>query len=268
MNEPSSEIVVLDDPSALENTPDPVGAVLLACERAKALLELVLENGDIEYLTELKAQATALSIYARQKELGRAAYLAAAEIVRRAERGVAVAIRRGQASGEIETTEEARMRSLGEARAKKAGHDGSADSSSKPRPLDYASRSELSNSEGDIYDLADDVDDDTFEQALAEAREERNLSRANVIRKFRGDPKPSSDRPEHLRGTHHWNPNRIVAQTVRMSGLDDEVAEVLDYSSLDPSSLGVWIADLDKAIKSLNALKRRLKEQHRVHATH
>ena len=40
-------------------------------------------------------------MYTTQKQLGKDAQLAAAEIVRRAERGIGVAIRRGQQNGEI-----------------------------------------------------------------------------------------------------------------------------------------------------------------------
>ena len=56
---------------------------------------------EIERIAEIKSQAEAVRVYSTQKQLGKDAQLAAAEIVRRAERGIGVAIRRGQQTGEI-----------------------------------------------------------------------------------------------------------------------------------------------------------------------
>ncbi|MDO3057020.1 hypothetical protein P5V98_24650, partial [Mycobacteroides abscessus subsp. massiliense] len=41
----------------------------------------------------------------------------------------------------------------------------------------------MTNTHGGIYDLADGVSDEQFEEAITEARAEGNLSRANVARK-------------------------------------------------------------------------------------
>ena len=71
------------------------------CERAKALLEEALEHGQIEQIAEIKSQAEAVRVYTDAKAARPDAQLAAAEIVRRAERGIGVAIRRGQQTGEI-----------------------------------------------------------------------------------------------------------------------------------------------------------------------
>ncbi|WP_055751031.1 hypothetical protein [Frankia sp. AvcI1] len=46
-------------------------------------------------------QAEAIRIYTTSKQLGKDAELSAAEIVRRAERGIGIAIRRGQEAGAI-----------------------------------------------------------------------------------------------------------------------------------------------------------------------
>ena len=80
----------------MERSADPAGFVVQACERAKAWLEEALEHGEIEQIAEIKSQAEAVRVYTAQKQLGKDAQLAAAEIVRRAERGIGLAIRRGQ----------------------------------------------------------------------------------------------------------------------------------------------------------------------------
>ena len=44
----------------------------------------------------------------------------------------------------------------------------------------------------EVYALTDGVSEDEFEDALAEARDEQNLSRANVVRKVTGRPPAST----------------------------------------------------------------------------
>src|SRR5437773_6360281 len=97
----AAELALATDPDVIERSADPVGFVVQACERAKAWLEEALEHGEIEQIAEIKSQAEAVRVYTTQKQLGQDAQLAAAEIVRRAERGMGVAIRRGQQGGQI-----------------------------------------------------------------------------------------------------------------------------------------------------------------------
>jgi hypothetical protein len=102
-----------------------------------------------------------------------------AAILRRAERGLGVAIRGGQSRGEVETLAEARSR---------AGRKQGADSAViKPKPTDFADHSELSGAGGraGIYGVSDGISDGQFEEAISEAKAEGNLSRANVARKCR-----------------------------------------------------------------------------------
>lgn len=160
------------DPSLVEQSADPGTFVVLACERAKDWLEQAVAHGEIDQIVEIKSQAEAIRIYSTQKQLGKDAELAAAEIVRRAERGLGVSIRRGQEEG---TVSPPNARS-GNSRPGKP----------LARPSDYASDSELyggGHGLPGIYDLADDVDDDQFEAALGEAKNEGNLTRTNVAKK-------------------------------------------------------------------------------------
>ena len=97
----AAELALAADPGIVERSADPAGFVVQACERAKAWLQEALEHGEIEQIAEIKSQAEAVRVYTAQKQLGKDAQLAAAEIVRRAERGIGVAIRRGQQNGQI-----------------------------------------------------------------------------------------------------------------------------------------------------------------------
>ena len=99
----AGELALAADPDVMEGSADPAGFVVQACQRAKAWLTEALEHGGIEQIAEIKSQAEAVRVYSAQKQLGKDAQLAAAEIVRRADRGIGVAIRRGQQAGEIST---------------------------------------------------------------------------------------------------------------------------------------------------------------------
>ena len=97
----AADLALAADPGVIERSADPAGFVVQACQRAKAWLTEALEHGEIEQIAELKSQAEAVRVYTAQKQLGKDAQLAAAEIVRRAERGIGVAVRRGQQDGQI-----------------------------------------------------------------------------------------------------------------------------------------------------------------------
>jgi hypothetical protein len=179
----ATELALAPDPAMVERAADPGEFVMAACERAKAWLQEALEHGQIGQIAEARSQAEAVRVYTMQKQLGRDAQLAAAEIVRRAERGIGVAIRRGQEAGEI--------RCRGRHGGRGAGN-GADSTISRPGPADYASITELRGNGAGIYHLTDGVSEEEFEAALAAAKAEDNLSRANVVRQIRDhrDPAP------------------------------------------------------------------------------
>lgn len=170
----SAGLALAADPDVVERCADPAQFVMAACERAGAWLREALEHGEIEQIAEARSQAEAVRMYTAQKQLGKDAQLAATEIVRRAERGIGMAIRKGQQSGEI------RRRGQG-------SRDGQlpADNRRLPSPTDFATGDELSGNGAGIYHMTDGVSDEEFEAVLAEARAQENMSRANIVRKLR-----------------------------------------------------------------------------------
>lgn len=102
--------------------------------------------------------AEAVRVYTMQKQLGKDAQLSASEIVRRAERGIVVAIRRGQENGKIRRQHEH------EGNQHTALGQGVDNRLSKPSPTDYAKSHELSGggNQPGIYDLTDGVSDEDF----------------------------------------------------------------------------------------------------------
>jgi hypothetical protein len=165
------------NPGVIDRAADPAAFIVAACERAKTLLRQALEDGQIEQIAEVKSQAEAVRVYIQQKQLGQEAQLAAAEVVRRAERGIGVAIRRGQERGEI------RRRGQGGGQPPRAIRP--RDDKTMSSPAEFASNSELRGNGAGIYHLTDGVSGADFEAALAVARAEEDLSRSNVVRKLR-----------------------------------------------------------------------------------
>lgn len=173
--------VLVDDPGLIERSADPGEFLVAACERAKVWLREALDHGDIDRIAEMRAQAEAIRVYTMSKELGRDAELAATEIVRRAERGLGLCVRRGQEEGWLA------------ANGKTPGNQYSQDhlgrsiddKSSKmilASPGDYVGDG---GTRSDIYAMTDGVSDAEFDQAVAEARADGNLTRAGLLRKTR-----------------------------------------------------------------------------------
>jgi hypothetical protein len=175
----AADLTLAADPAAMERSADPAAFVVQACERAKAWLTEALEHGEIEQIAEIKSQAEAVRVYTAQKQLGKDAQLAAAEIVRRAERGIAVAIRRGQEDGQI-----AKRGDRGSCGAPGV-HGGNPGGRRGDHLGSPASFFRHGDERADAYAMTDGVSDTEFEDALGGAKAEGNLSRANVVRKVR-----------------------------------------------------------------------------------
>lgn len=158
-------------------------SVITLLERAAQWLAEAVHRGEPGEVAAVKAQLATAAEATKQLGLSKDIQLDAQEMVRRAEYALGKAIRRGQAEGTVETEMEAKRRA-GLERQHGVGY---ADLT-KPRSRDFATHSELSNSQGGIYDLADNADPETFDAALEAAKAEGNLSRANVIRKVKGQP--------------------------------------------------------------------------------
>lgn len=122
-----------------------------------------------------------------------------AEFCRRAERGLGVAIREGQANGTIETRSDVARRGT-MVRERNQGRISDDDLNhfmnevdTKQKLADLVDTQELSNNGCGIYQMTDNVTDEQFDQAIAEAKAEGNLSRANVARKCKAKSKPVID---------------------------------------------------------------------------
>lgn len=147
---------------------DPSQAIERACQRACEWLRSAVDL-PIDVIIETKAQAAAVATFATQKQLGKDAEMAALEVQRRAERGVGLALRREQAAGNV------------------AGQGRRTDRLEDRKPtLPELAQVKHRESLKPMFALADDVTDERFEEVVAEARAEGNLSRDHLVRKVKG----------------------------------------------------------------------------------
>jgi hypothetical protein len=294
-----SDLAVISQPGALDEYADAGAFIIHSCERAKDWLTQCIALGEIDEIVELKSQAEAIRVYTTTKQLGRDAELAAAEIVRRAERGIGVCIRKGQAEGTIAAR----------------GHNHAQNSmttGSEPRlTSEFAKSHELAGggNQPGIYAFTDGVTDEQFDEAIDEAKAEGNLSRANVARKAarkkvdtgNGSPEKvqtardmaaagSTSRQiaehlgyESLGGLRNFlarhgievpadkvfgrtqgrriDSNRIVTAAVEsVIGIGD-LFHAIDYSELDDTQFDYWVRSLTGAIKSLTTLRNNIKKE-------
>lgn len=184
----TTDLSLAADPAVIDRAADPDEYVIQACKRALTWLREALDRGDIDEIAEFKSQAEAVRVYTVQKKLGEDAQMVATEIVRRAERGIGLAIRRGQEGGTIRRPGQ---HSEHPPRSAQAPSDKRSWS-----PTDFASEAELRGNGSGIYHMTDGVSDEAFEEAVTEAKAEGNLSRANVVRKTRQRARRPGTRPD------------------------------------------------------------------------
>lgn len=164
-----SDLAVIDPASALERAADPGEFVVMCLERGKTWLAEALAHGDLDAIVNAKGWAETLRVATVQKQLGLDAELSASELVRRAERALGLGIRAGQEAGGINRANGNRLQGL-------------------KTVTDYVPGGHTIN---EIYAVTDGVPDEQFEQVIAEAKAEKNLTRANVVRKIRGETAPA-----------------------------------------------------------------------------
>lgn len=206
----SGDLVPAANMAALERL-DPLHqelAVTNMLGEARQWLAHAVEATEPRPAAQFKAMVATIAETTKQLGLSKEIQLDAIEMVRRAERGVGVAIRKGQDEGTVRKSGQV------ESRANQHGKVGVSADSDRSSPMEFAPRGELlGNGRANIYGMTDGITDEQFEEAITEAKAENDLTRANVVRKANGQPKPEGNRHELLKGTHHHDVARIVEQT-------------------------------------------------------
>lgn len=152
-------------------------------EQGRDMLARAIEASDIQGIAGAKGAAATVSEMTRQLNLSKEARVDAEELVRRAEFALGKAIRAGQDAGTV-----ARHR-----QGVVVGPDGirtnRLPSVEDIEPHFYSNGSQLAQ-------IADSATPEQFEEALARAKAEGNVSRANVARKIRNKPSPGETRAQ------------------------------------------------------------------------
>lgn len=148
--------------------------VISYLEGARQWLSTAVEMTSPQNIALVKAQIATAAVATKQLNLSKEIQLDAVEMVRRAEYALAKAIRKGQEEGTVRTRGQHGVSGL-----------------TKNSTSDFASDHELHGNAvkgaPGILDLADEAEEEgAFDTALDEAKAEGNLSRANVVRKIRG----------------------------------------------------------------------------------
>lgn len=255
----STELVPAENLAALD-TLDPAArelAVTRMLGEARSWLAHAVEATEPAAVANFRAFVATVAETTRQLGLSREIQLDATEMVRRAERGVGVAIRTGQQNGEIaKQGDKGHMPPPGGGVRPGEGVRGEHLQKSSDYFLGSKDRAET-------YALTD-VSVEQFEQAIGEAKAEGNLSRANVVRKIKGEPaRATNDRHELLYKTRHINSHRVIAQTVLQVAdpCPPSLFEFVDYTGLDPDEITEWVSSLSASINALRSLKVRLERE-------
>ena len=155
--------------------------VTLYLENARDRLSLAVEMTGPEAVASIKAELATMAEATKQLGLSKEIRDDATEMVRRAEYALAKAIRKGQAEGTVlEPGVTCRRPGV-------RAHGGR-----QPIRVSDIGAFKTGDERFEIYAMSDDVTPDQFEDALTEARDEGNLSRANVVRKVNDVKSPET----------------------------------------------------------------------------
>lgn len=162
-------------------------------EQCRDWLATCVEMTGPEQIAAAKAEIATAAEATKQLNLSKEIQLDAQEMVRRAEYALGKAIRKGQEEGlvAVENKEYGRRDVPG---------------TPLSSPTDFAKDVELydrpSQGKAGILSIADNATPEQFDAALAEAKAEGNLSRANVSRKVKpAKPENESDSAAHAHGS-------------------------------------------------------------------
>jgi DNA-binding NarL/FixJ family response regulator len=282
----------------LAGTPDEIGQlaplamaeiVTHALVESKSWLAVATQGTDPTPIAEFKQWAACIAEMTKQKGLASEIQSDASEMLRRAERGIGVAIRNGQAAGEIRTRQD---------------RVDIQDLNIKPSPRQFVAGGQTIS---EIYALTDGVSDEQFDTALTDARDEGNLSRVNVVRKLQAiipEMGPVSQQLERVvaladrgytsdqiarelgvgedwikkvaktnsldipadrvmgRSRRTVDRTRLVQRTViSLEGLASSLQFLDDQlTGVDLDDAPHWVASLTDSLKALTRLKNQLKE--------
>lgn len=248
-------------------------AVTSLIERAGAQLQQAVDAGEpAEMMAAYKDQAAAIADLAKRLDVSKDAVLNAQVLQRRAERGLGLAIRAGQEAGEITSAGTGGTGAQASYTQIRNGKEVliSASKKSVPdrllaRPTDFASHAQLAGAESGIYAMSDTGTEEDFTRALGEARAEKNVSRANVVRKLKAAAAPV-EKPVVMKAPSRAEQTAITKSNDildRVSLAIEVNAQAVDHINVDHITKEQAVEALERfttALPILNKLSRELKK--------
>jgi hypothetical protein len=207
--------------------------LLTVCQRERAGLDAIVNIRD--RAVELHQHASG------------ADRLAATELIRRAERAMGQAIRRGQEDGTYFPVGRT---------AARPGPDGR---QAIKVPHVFANTTERRQ----VYFLTDRATDEQFERAIQQGLAEGNLSRAHLVHVVAELTRPPAKRPEVLRKTRRFDSTTVIGKTVEAAAgvITPSLLAEVDLGELDTEDLREWIDSLGDSVRSISALKAQLSKE-------
>lgn len=149
----STQLAVVTSPDEIAGLPPKQRGELItrALVESKQWLAIATKGTDPTPIAHFKAWAATVAEMTKQKGLAEDIQLDALEMVRRAERGIGLAIRNGQGVGAIAKSGDVGARPSGG----RGGLPGAARGQHLVRPADFASSGELSSNQAGIYAMTD-----------------------------------------------------------------------------------------------------------------
>ncbi|MDH5134987.1 MULTISPECIES: hypothetical protein [unclassified Microbacterium] len=269
-------------------------AVTMMLDQGRQWLVRALEaTNPARDVADFKAFVATVAEAAKQKKLSEDIQMDAVEMVRRSERALGVAIRKGQEAGEITTK--------GNRENYGGPHHRQSLDKTLSSPTDFLPHG---NDRMATYTMTDDVTDEQFESVLAEAKGEGNLSRSNVVRKIKNlqsfsevqaekwqqisdlanDRLTSSQIAKRVGMTEEglragarrkgivFPADEVLGKTKRINGLDvlerivssieadESVLGLIEFESITPEQAAELLQRLTSPLRAINRMKNRLKE--------
>lgn len=248
----TGEVVLMDDEvkSTLESLDTPSNEIAISqmLDKAKSYLEVAMRQADApRAIADFKAEIIAVAQYAKQKKVSEEIQIDATAMVRRAERSLGVAIREGQERGQISSN--------GGHQPKKEDDISAAEMSPEPvSPKEFFSGG---NEMSTTYRLVDNVTDDEFDTALEAAKEERNLSRANVVRKIKAakSEDPSGEEAPEPSGPGSTLPEEIRERVEELASQGVSSRNIGAELGIDKTTVNRMLNGRTKPVKGNNTQK-------------
>lgn len=250
----STDLVPAENMGAL-STLNPVAreiAVTLMLDNARGWLAHSVEATTPLGVSEFRAFVATIAESTKQLNLSKEIQLDATEMTRRAERALGLAIRKGQDEG---TVAKGRANNNPSGLSKTQTTNGSL--GQIPTIEDLAPDFYYSGMA--IGNLADSFTEPEFEQAITVAKEEGNLTRANILRKG-VTAKSAEARAKANTPTPYTNGKQMEGLTNTLWGIRQSLQSITAIETgMNPDQVAAWTKELADTSRELNRIKKLLK---------